>query len=185
MLNSLVGIIASSGGAAGGTAYESIASVTATAGATTLTFSSIPSTYQSIQIRGIGLANSATALSLAIRINGSTTAANYTDHVLAGNGSTAYASASVNVNGFCYLNFDSANTTAPLASIIDIHNYASTTQNKTLRTISGVDKNGSGEIDLFSGLFSLTNAITSVTILATGGAFSATSTFALYGIKGA
>ena len=61
MLPSLIGVIASSGGAAAaGTAYESIATVTVGAGgSSSVTFSSIPSTYQHLQIRYINTTSTA------------------------------------------------------------------------------------------------------------------------------
>jgi hypothetical protein len=73
-------------------------------------------------------------------------------------------------------------------SIIDIHDYASTTRNKTFRFLTGNDRNGAGILALFSGLWMSTSAITSLTFVPNniGGAqtFISGTTFSLYGIKG-
>ena len=72
------------------------------------------------------------------------------------------------------------------AAIIDIHNYVSTTQYKTVRNVSGSDANNSfGEIFLSSGLWLSTAAIDSITLKSTGtGNWTTTTQIALYGIKG-
>jgi hypothetical protein len=75
------------------------------------------------------------------------------------------------------------NTTYANAGIIDIHDYASTTKNKTTRMFGGIDKNGSGEVSLFSGLWRNTSAITSINIYMSSGNWTTDSTFSLYGIK--
>jgi len=70
-------------------------------------------------------------------------------------------------------------------SIIDVHDYASTTKNKTVRTMTGFDSNGAGQITLVSSLWMSTAAITSMSIISSVGSnFTTNSTFALYGIKG-
>jgi hypothetical protein len=71
------------------------------------------------------------------------------------------------------------------SGILDIHDYTSTTKNKTFRSITGRDNNGSGQITLYSGLWLSTSAITSISLNTSGSNFTTASTFALYGIKGA
>ena len=71
MLPSLIGIIASSGGVAAGGSYESIATVTSSGsgGSTDLSFTSIPSTYQHLQIAVISIVTTAdTGGSYGIRV---------------------------------------------------------------------------------------------------------------------
>jgi hypothetical protein len=70
------------------------------------------------------------------------------------------------------------------AFIIDIQDYSSTSKNKTVRTFSGVDFNGSGSVNLYSSLWMSTSAISSLTLTSNTGEFSTNTTFALYGIKG-
>lgn len=188
MLNSLVGIIASSGGAAAGGAYESIASATGTGSSGTITFSSIPSTYVSLQIRFIGrVTNADTADNLFLRFN-SDSGSNYAWHYLEGDGGTATASGAVTQTRILSGRVSAANATAGIvgAGVIDIHNYASTTQNKTVRVFTGLDRNGSGNVRMDSGLWINTSAVTSIQLTnGSGTNFTTDSVFALYGIKGA
>ena len=92
MSSTILGIIASSGAAAGGgTSYESISTVTVgSGGAADVTFSSIPATYKHLQIRGISR-NSGSGISIGrVRFN-SDTGTNYARHTLEGDGSSAGA----------------------------------------------------------------------------------------------
>ena len=185
LLNSIVGFLGNGAGG-GATAFESIATATATGGETSLTFSSIPSTYASLQIRGIQRRNAAGSAFVGARINGITTST-YIYHSLYGDG------ANVNADGVTTSNVlrgprmasttDAANIFG--AFVFDLHDYASSTKNKTVRWFGGYDANGTGEIHLKSGLFNSTAAVTSITMYFGGDALAAGSTFALYGIKGA
>jgi hypothetical protein len=166
-------------GAAG--AFESIASATGTGSSGTVTFSSIPSTYQSLQLR-IACINT-TGDNMVLRVNGVTTAS-YTWHRLRGTGAAASADSGTSATGIFFI--DNGGATYPSSLIIDIHNYTSTTQNKTVRAFSGLDENGGGSVVLSSGLFINTAAVTSLTFKTeTTGNFTTASQFALYGIKGA
>jgi hypothetical protein len=170
--------------------FESIATVTASSSVSSLTFSSIPSTYTSLQIRGIlrGAYASGYSENMYIRIN-SDTGFNYNSHGLEGDGSSASAPGAATGSA---ISATSQGTIAALAPadlysgyIIDLHDYTSTTRNKTVRIFSGWDSNQYGRVGLSSGLWRNTNAITSVTILCGNGNIAAGSTFALYGVKGA
>lgn len=196
MLSPLIGIIASSGVAAATSAYESIATTTVGAGgASSVTFSSIPSTYTHLQIRSInrntrGL--SGMVATLAMSFNSDVTAGNYYRHRLEGDGSTAYAGANAGngTNGFYFADSMGDGSTSGMFSgfVTDILDYKSTNKNKTVRTIFGGDNNSTGGVvGINSGLWSKTpEAITSITIVVNGGYnFTQYSSFALYGIKGA
>lgn len=194
MLNSLIPIIASSGGAVAGAAYESIASAAGTGSSGTITFSSIPSTYVALQVRGIfrsttagvGLAN------LIVRFNSDTTNSNYSYHGLGGDGASVLVGGGANSPIYlenCYpFAGNLANSVG--VTIIDVHNYASTTQNKTLRAFSSYQNNNADAgitpvLELNSGLWRNTGAINSITISGGSDNFTTTTSFALYGIKGA
>ena len=189
MLNSLIGIVASSGGAAADApAYESIATGVGTGSNATITFSSIPSTYTSLQIRCLvrDTSTGTGAYRLDVNLNGDT-ATNYAYHILSGNG------ASVTASGVASAAFMSQGTVKVRdgeaagimgVGIIDIHDYASTTRNKTVRSFTGYDANGSGYVGLQSGLWMSTSAVTSITLSAST-FFTSATVFALYGIKGA
>ena len=71
----------------------------------------------------------------------------------------------------------------PTNFIIDILDYANTSKYKTVRIALGSDRNGSGEVGLFSGLWQSTAAVTTIAINC-GQNYTTTSQFALYGIKG-
>jgi hypothetical protein len=162
--------------------YESIASSSPTSGST-VTFSSIPSTYQHLQIR----INMICTSSAAILTNfNSDFNSNYAMHGLFGTGSTVEVnSGSGQVNIQPLGQYGGTITTYSNVAIIDIHDYASTSKYKTLRSFGGFDKNAAGgEVDLVSGLWMNTSAITSVRFALSGGSYSSGTTFALYGIKG-
>lgn len=171
-------------------AYESIASASGTGSSGTITFSSIPSTYTSLQIRMIGR-SSATGtgtVSGRIQLNGDTSSASYAGHLLFGDGSVVStdAAASGTYTGVLLSVLRDGNTASTLTGIvIDIHNYTSTTQNKTIRMINGYDANGSGVMMMGSGLWLSTAAVTSISLVLTTTNWTSSSQFALYGIKGA
>ena len=186
MLNSIVALL-ESGAGGGGSSYESIATATGTGSSGNITFSSIPATYTSLQIRinardgaGTGTSN------FAIQFN-SDTGSNYTRHILRGDGSTVTASGANSTSNISGTIMPLSNQTANVmgVTIIDIHDYASTTRNKTVRLFGGFDANGSGSIGLNSGLWMSTSAINSITFLPAWTTWTSTTTISLYGIKGA
>ena len=169
--------------------YESIATTTVGAGGVaSITFSSIAATYTHLQIRGIGRTNRATPAdmdSLWMQFNGDT-ATNYSDHALRGDGSAASATSDVSyaqMEMYRIANVYASNVFG--AQIIDILDYANTNKYKTIRSLGGVDNNGSGMVALNSGNWRNTAAITSILLKpAVGTLFNQYSSFALYGIKG-
>lgn len=170
------------------TAFESIATATGTGSSGTITFSSIPSTYQHLQLRWVSRSSRAvTADNMRISFNGATST--YADHILYGDGATAAAAGQT---ALTYITLQDATTGASATAsimgvgLLDIHDYASTTKAKTIRSIHGNDRNGAGVIALSSGLWTTTSAINSISIVVgSTGNFTTSSTFALYGIKGA
>ena len=188
--NSIAGFLGT-GVAVSASSYESIATATGTGSSGVITFSSIPSTYSHLQIRGIVRSTSATTgapIATLLTVNGNSTTTNYITHELTGNGSTASASSTTGVAGV-YLNSTVArdNVASGLQGvlIIDLPDYTSTTKNKTFRALTGYDSNDTnGRINLQSGLFINTGAVTSITLTAEANNWTTTSTFALYGIKG-
>jgi hypothetical protein len=180
----ILGIIASQiTGHLSTNSYESIATVNA-GGSSSITFSSIPSTFKNIQIR----ANASSGGPYGkLTFNGDTTA-NYRDHYLIGNGGGTAQSGSQGT-GYNSILIASNNgfgtSTSFTGMVMDILDYTSTVKNKTVRTLMGFDANGSGEIGLYSGIwFATPAAITSLTITLSSGTFLTNSTFALYGVKG-
>jgi hypothetical protein len=178
------GIVASgiSGSKIATGSFYSIATVTPTSGST-VSFTSIPGTYKSLQIRYSYLGSSGGGNILA-RFN-SDTAANYSQHRLYGNVASVIASGTANTASlYAGDSTYGGGTTQPCVGIFEVIDYAAGTKYATGRTISGSDRNGSGSITLCSGSWRNTAAITSITLTLSGDTFpSSGSTFALYGIN--
>lgn len=181
---------------AGNAAYDPAATwliqrVNGTGSSTAITFSSIPQTYQHLQIRAIMknayTANANVVDNLYMTFN-SLGGTNYAYHSLYNNNSAVGAQGQINTPSadLVYGVANNAATRANMMSvaIIDIHDYASTTKNKTIRTFNGCDYNGFGTVELNSGLLKTTSAITSITLTA-GFNWLTTTSFALYGFTGA
>ena len=183
----ILGILDSGGAAAGGgTAYESIATVTVgSGGAADVTFTSIPATYKHLQVRGI-MRSDGTLDGFNTQFN-SDTGSNYARHRLYGNGSTVAADANSPRTNITLADgvLTSAGASIFGAVVFDIVDYANTNKYKTVKSLGGNDKNGSGTIWFNSGLWMNTNAITSVKIFPGDGNWVQYTQFALYGIKGA
>ena len=176
--------------------YDSIATVTPSGSSGTVTFSSIPQTYTHLQLRIIarGTGTGGYYTSVPVTFNADTTAGNYYNHYLLGNGAAASSGAA---SGYATNNLipvpNAANTaSAYAAGIIDILDYTSTNKYKTVRSLTGADLNSSagfpysGSIFLSSMLWSSTSAITSITFTADSTYsvnFATGSSFALYGVK--
>jgi hypothetical protein len=184
----ILGIIASSNFKVP-TAFESIATATGTGASGTISFTSIPSTYTHLQVRILGRSDSAFLGGRATLIMNNDSGANYASHALTGIGTGAGVAvvADTSATSINYIYTIGASATANLMSVgvIDIHDYASTTKNKTVRILSGEDRNTVGRIGVAGGLWQSTTAVNRLDIITPSGNWTTASTFALYGIKGA
>ena len=155
------------------------------AGAANIEFTSIPSTYKHLQIRAI--ARGSDGGGIYTQFN-SSTAANYSSHNINGDGTTAAAQAQASTSTPLIIRNNGISTTANTftALVVDILDYASTSKNKTLRSLGGHDINGAGGlIEFASNLWFISPvAITSIKMTHNGSGFTQYSQFALYGIKG-
>jgi hypothetical protein len=188
---------------AGNTAYfpsnfESIATVTVgSGGSSSISFTSIPSTYKHLQVRGIAQTNRSSYVvdELMVRFN-SDTGSNYAYHWLRGGyDSTPAASANgqaTKTNIRLGAVNSSVSASAFSAFVIDILDYANTSKYKTARYLNGFDVNGTagtgsygGTIMLGSGLWQSTSAISTLSIEVSPDAslMNQYSSFALYGVK--
>jgi hypothetical protein len=164
------------------------------AGTSSITFTSIPSTYKHLQIRYSAFTNRSGAGldDFNMRINADT-GSNYSTHRLYGNGATASGDAtavsSSSMVGISYCGTTVANY--PGSAVIDFLDYANTNKAKVVRSFSGIDVNGTvsgvpGYIFLTGGAWYNTSALTSITLFSNNGAtITQNSQFSLYGIKGA
>jgi hypothetical protein len=166
--------------------FDSIASFSPTSG-TSVTFSSIPSTYKSLQLRIKYMTNDSNS-SVFVQFNGSS-ASSYTTNVLEGNGSTV--SASIPFGGATtalhLMPSSSGTLTAgvPNVIIVDLIDYQSTSKPKTIKYQGGKDNNGNTTASiswLGAGVWQDTAAVSSVTVA--GPAMVSGSEISLYGIKG-
>lgn len=174
-------------------AYESIATATGTGSSQDITFSSIPSTYRHLQIRGIArdtyLSAPNNSSSFYMTFNGVTTNT-YSSHYIDANGLNATGGAAVNTGYIIIGNsmFLSGGTSNVMGgSIIDILDYADTSKNTTVRYLTGADGNTGNVLSTLcvgSGFFNNTAAITSIRLRTNFLYWTATTQFALYGIRG-
>jgi hypothetical protein len=163
--------------------FESIATVTVGAGgASSISFSSIPATYQHLQIRYFGRNTTDNNAAVYMTTNGDT-GSNYSWHQVFGSGSSAGTQAFASQT---YMSVGQESSTSNVfdAHIVDLLDYANTNKNKTVRTLGGWEDNTQGRVFLRSGLWMNTAAISSITLTPSSSNFAQYSSFALYGIKG-
>lgn len=160
--------------------YEPINTTTLGSTQSTVTFSSIPSTYTDLVI--VVNALSSALDNLAFQFNGDT-ASNYSFATLWGNGTSAGSSNGANTNN-PYLNYYAAfESSFPAPVIANVQNYANTT---TYKTVISRGANASRGSDTTVALWRSTSAITSILLKCHDGAnFTSGSVFTLYGIKAA
>jgi len=179
LLNQIAAIHGTGAAPVAGTSYESIATVTVGAGgSSSISFTSIPSTFKHLQLRMMSIGNSTAQSSGSLSFNSDTTSTNYYTHYIIGNGSTASAGA----NQGNFTPFTVGTSSSPAVGVIDILDYQNTNKNKVVRELNGYDANGSGRINFVSVAWNNTTAINSITL--SFSTFQQYSHFALYGIKG-
>jgi hypothetical protein len=159
------------------------------AGAASISFTSIPQTYKHLQLRLIGADNASGSDYGNMQFNGDT-GANYASHQLYGDGSSATANNFPNNNQIYIHRIPGSITNTFGAVIVDILDYTNINKYKTVRELGGYDANGSGRISFSSGMWfggtigNSANTITSISISTGGSSWLQYSQFALYGIKG-
>ena len=156
-------------------------------GASSISFTSIPSTYKHLQLRITSRDNRAATLNnFHMRLNSDTTNS-YTYHTALADTSTVVSDGTTSpVDKTDYYYEPSTSTTASVfaSSVIDILDYSFSTKYKTIRMSGGYDNNGVGRLTFTSNLWINTSAVTGISFTNSSGAnFSQYSSFALYGIK--
>lgn len=168
--------------------YDALASYTVpSGGVSTIEFAGIPTggQYTHLQLR-VSTITSVGGSIIQLRINGDSSA-NYVRHVLYGAGGSASAGSQTGMTVTrIFGDAVGTSTTAPTGVVLDLLDYASVNKNKVWRVLSGSDQNGSGEIQLYSGMLvgSSASAVNSLQLTLNSGNFSQHSQFALYGIRG-
>jgi hypothetical protein len=171
------------------TSYESIATVTLSSSQSSISFTSIPSTYKHLQIRGILRGDRAnTGEIVGVQYNGDTTTANYVSHRLTADGTTMGAGpqGAGTYSSSWVTHIPGATSSASIYGpvILDILDYATSNKYRVGRSLGG---DIGGDKLMFSGsqLWLSTASITSITIVPVFGTnFVQYSQLALYGIKG-
>ena len=167
--------------------YESIATISVgSGGASSISFTSIPSTFTHLQIRGIARSGRASTQD-EYKINyNSDTGNNYSRHSVVGYGSGVEATGFVSQSHWRAGWFAGNNLTANGfgAAVFDILDYTNTNKYKTGRGFTSYDGNGNGNSGFVSGVWLSTSAITQIDITPAFSSFLQYSSFALYGIKG-
>lgn len=164
---------------AAGSTYSSIATTTLSSAAQSYTFSSIPSTYTDLRLVVDGVV---TGELVQARFNGDS-GSNYSCTNLYGTGSVAGSNRRANFTE-ARLGLENVNTTTQGTVSVDFMNYANTSVYKTYLSRANY---ASQETNVRVGLWRSTSAINTilVSLFNTSWAFSAGTTFTLYGIASA
>ena len=171
--------------------FESISTVSVGSSTSSISFTSIPSTYKHLQVRYIARTDRTSSSDgdyLIMRFNDLSGASDYyTQHYVRGNGSATYAASDGTSSALTIERMPCSTQGSNIfgGGIIDVLDYTNTTKNKVMRHLNGSDWNGSGMVRLASGMLMSTPSITKITISnGAGPNIVAGSRFALYGIKG-
>jgi hypothetical protein len=167
------------------TSYVSIATQTVgSGGSSSIQFNSIPATYQNLQLRFVAKSTVSGSGSGGETVRMTMNSTSFTKSAYLYVTGTSLASANTSNPDFI-ANLDRAGDTSFFtAGVVDIFDYRNTNKTKTLRTIGGMNINGSSEFSLNVNVWNSTSTITSLTITPSSGNFAQYSSFALYGIKG-
>lgn len=187
MIGNIAAGLFGTGVAAVTASYESIATVTLSSSQSTVSFTSIPSTYKHLQIRWLAKTDRTEIDDNVLMQFNSDTGSNYSWHFMRGNSSVTLSNAFANTSNIAIQYGATGNSGATNifgVAVMDILDYGSTSKYKTTRSLQGLDLNGEGWIYLESGNWRSTSAITSITLdQQYSSNFLQYSTFALYGIK--
>jgi hypothetical protein len=167
--------------------YTLIASSTVgSGGAANIEFTSIPATYTDLKVV-VSARNVAANVAGGVWLYPNGSSANMTGRILAGTGSAAVSGTDTKVYGYT----NSANSTSSTFGNIEFYipNYTSS-NNKSISVDSVMENNATeGRQGLMAGLWSITSAISSITLESFNNSTSAVANFAehstayLYGIK--
>jgi len=182
-----LGILAAQAPAVGD-AYELISTQVLTANAASVTFSSIPQEYRHLQLRWVARSSHSSVDRFNLRLNGNT-GSNYAWHGLFGNGSAVSSSTGFFPTDLIQVFRQVSNRASVYSTgVIDITDYSSTSKNTiTLGLSDSTDRDGGTStqgVELASGLFLSTAAVTSLQAFTGLGNFVTGSRFSLYGIRG-
>ena len=177
---------AGAGGAvAGGPAYDLLETTILGSATSSVTFSSLAtyaSDYKHLQLRMVTRVDQVND-QIRLRFNGDT-GSNYADHNLYGNGSSLFSQALTSQTGIQFARTAYSSMTANSFSgiVLDVLDAYSTTKNTTIRALSGMT-GGANNLQLYSGFYNNTAAVSSINIYIGATNLVAGSRFSLYGIR--
>lgn len=181
--------VAGAGAGGGGAAYDLLETISLSSNTTSVTFSNINQGYKHLQIRSVVRGTGGNSDFFRIRFNSSTNAI-YSYHQLVASGASVaqYSSSSLGYTEIISrIRGTSSNTNANSAIVSEILDYTNTNKHKSIRSFGGAPIANSGdpqEVDLASGGWASTDAITSIEIYTNGSSqLAANSRFSLYGVK--
>lgn len=190
------GRLLTSGGSFADPSFESISKWRATSNTSApIDIQSIPSTYKHLQLRilyrdqsGQGGTDGG-AVEGYYYFNNDTTAANYSLHVVKGNGggnaATGAGYATYGDGLAAFLGFRSNwGGSAFGITIIDLLDYQNSNKYKTIRSFSGAAGGSVGGARVTHGTWRNTTTVNRMTFYGNQGGFATGTVFALYGIKG-
>jgi hypothetical protein len=164
--------------------YEPIATTTLGSAASTITFSSIPSTYTDLRV----VINTTLTANgdITFRINNDSSSLYSFTNLYGYNGTNVYTGVS---NNRTSIGINSGTTTSslqPIFATLDVMSYGGST-NKTVLLTSAQDLNGNNysSVEVAVGLYRSTTAINSITFLLASTTFKIGTTATIYGIKAA
>lgn len=161
---------------AAGLTYTPITSTTLGSDQSSVTLSSISSSYTNLVI--VLSTKLSSANGLKVQFN-SDTGTNYSDTILKGNGTTGSSARGSNI---AYFETPDLSTTSFETTVLNINNYANTTTYKTALVRGGSASYSTAAI---VGLWRSTAAINSITFTTFSGNMITGSTFTIYGITAA
>ena len=185
----LLGILNSQAVAAGPAgAYDLLETQTLGTTAASVTFTGLGSytDYKHLQLRMTVRSDDPDddLSAISLRFNGDS-GSNYANHQLSGNGSSVSSGASTSSTQIGLLDLVTGNlNTANVfgAGVMDILDFSSSSKNTTIRLLSGGLSDTESRINLTSGLWNSTAAVTSLALIK-GDNFVAGSRFSLYGVR--
>lgn len=149
----------------------------------TISFTSIPSTYTHLQLRSWASSSTQNA-DIFVRFNEDASSSNYDTIYWGSNGSNTPGGANSATPG-AYYGLNATESGYPWVGVMDIQDYTNTSNHKNLIANSGSDRNNvsTGTIYHHGSRWKNTVAINRIDIVIISASFSVGSIFALYGMK--
>ena len=163
--------------------YTPIATTTLGSATSTVTFTSIPSTYTDLIVVTNIMPEAAGGTGYIRATLNNDTGSNYSTTYLIGTGSSAISGRAANASSLIVDYTFGASNTIPATTIFNIQNYSNTTTNKT--ALTRMSDQNAGFVIAYASMWRNTSAVNRIDFNGVTGAYKAGSTFTLYGVKSA